>query len=174
MGSYSGTCIFLLTLLCFKSAGSSPENDIEEDLFAQLQHYLQILRSEGDTPTGDVVEQKQEQTAALTSNFPNDNKVEGRFVENGRGIYFLCEDDGDGKGTLLITSIEGKMIFYVEQIREDLLLVSVEDESLLHMPSEQNGGDIFEVPSSHLIGVLKAMEGDSFSIPPSPKIPTKN
>jgi hypothetical protein len=129
--------------------------DMEENLITRLQDYLQVLQVASDVPTG-VLEQA---STGLTLISQSDNKVEGNYVEKGRGIYFLCEDDGNGKGTFLLTSIAGKTIFYVEQISEDLVLVSVEDEGLLYMPSKNKKGEIYEVPPSHRIGVQKAIEG---------------
>ena len=156
-------CVVLLGM-CFETSAAAPgkESVGEEELIAQLQDYLEMLSGESKA---DAVEQKQKARNGLTMKSQNENLIEGSFVEDGRGIYFLCEDDSSGKGTLLLTTIEGKTIFYLDQIRENLVLISVEDEALLYIPSKQTEGEIYEIPSSHLIGALKAIEGTtSFAI----------
>lgn len=158
MGSLFLVAYIVLFGMCFEasSAAASGKEDVEE-LVAQLQDYLHMLDGGGKISTVDAVEQKAH--SGLTMSSQNENMIEGSFVEDGNGIYFMCEDDGSGKGTLLLTTMEGKTIFYIEQIREDLVLVSVEEEALLYIPSTQTGGGIYEIPPSHFIGALKAMEG---------------
>lgn len=62
-------------------------------------------------------------------------KIEGTYVEEDEddenGIYFLCETNMVQAGKLLITTIEGDTVFSSMQLRDELSLTTVLDNTVL-------------------------------------------
>lgn len=143
--------VFIVSM-CMEGAAMAPgKKRVEENLIAELQNYMQILH-EG---TSRLAQSRFEISSQ------SDRKFEGMFTdEEGNGMYFSCEDNGRGKGKLLLTTMEGESILLAAQLSQELILVSAGDETFLYSNSA-----VYVVPPSYLIIALSVAEGTtSFDI----------
>lgn len=140
--------VFIFSM-CMEGAAMAPGKKRVE--IAELQNYMQILH-EG---TSRLAQSRFEISSQ------SDRKFEGMFTdEEGNGMYFSCEDNGRGKGKLLLTTMEGESILLAVQLSQELILVSAGDETFLYSNSA-----VYVVPPSHLIIALSVAEGTtSFDI----------
>ena len=135
--------VVLLCVLCLELGTASR-------LLAKLQQLLHRM----------------EQQPGLTLHESETNKLEGTFItEDDKGIFFLSESDGSSKGKLLVTTLEGKMVFHFLESVEQLMLISVADETLLYSSPEGGEDEIYKVPPSHLLLAQNAVqENDDFQL----------
>ena len=128
----------------------------EDDLLAVLQHYMVLLQN-------DIGRQQKGQ--GLTLDDRSEERVEGTYViPSGRGVYFLSENDDNGRSKLLITTMDGVNLIYVLQLRAELTFISVGNDSLLYYSTE-DGGEIYRVLPSRLFIVLNAVrENTDFEV----------
>ena len=138
--------VVLLCVLCLE-LGTASRLQVEEKLLAKLQ-------------------QLTEQQPGLTLHESKTNKLEGTFIaEDNKGIFFLSESDGSSKGKLLVTTLEGKIVFHFLESVEQLMLISVADETLLYSSPERGEDEIYKVLPSRFFLVQNAVqENDDFQL----------
>ena len=141
--------VVLLCVLCLE-LGTASRLQVEKKLLAKLQQLLHLM----------------EQKPGLTLHESETNKLEGTFIaEDNKGIFFLSESDGLSKGKLLVTTLEGKMVFHFLESVEQLMLISVADETLLYSSPEGGEAEIYKVAPSHLLLAQNAVqESDDFQL----------
>ena len=133
--------------------GKQSLKTVEEDLMAALQHYMHVhaLAQDGSPNLP-------QQGDGLTLDDKSDGRVEGTYITNGgKGVYFLSESDDTGKSRLLITTTDGANLIYVLQLREEMVFISVGNDTLLYYHDE-DGGEIYKVTASRLFIVLNAVQ----------------